>query len=287
MKKLTILILTVVFSAGFANAQVEQIVNKNGVPVLPEAGQFAIGVDAVPFLQYVGDFMNGTSTNTAANFGFPDVNGQIYAKYFLSETNAIRGRVLINQNTRQRVNRVAQDGITQPSALQPIEVEDERIESNFNLQIGGGMEFRRGKGRLIGVYGGEVMVGLNTSKVTHNFGNPLDINNQTPTSTNWPGTGSSRQASRAIGVTNPNSFMAGFNGFGGVEYFFAPQISIAGEFTLGLAYTGTNRSEVVSETWDEVTQDRIEVRNVNAGTLTNFGIFTGNVGGSINLFFHF
>jgi len=285
MKKLTILFLAVACFMGTMNAQVEQIVNKNGVAVLPEAGQFAIGVDARPFLQYVGDFMNSTSTNTAATFNLP--SGQLYGKYFLSETNAIRGRLSFSQNTIQQVNRITQDGQTQPQSIAPIEVEDERITNSFNVQLGGGMEFRRGKGRLIGVYGGEAFVGLQTSNVTNNFGNAISLDNQTPTSTAWPGTGSSRVASRTISETNANSFIAGLNGFAGVEYFFAPQISIGGEFTFGLSYTGTNRSEVVTETWDEVTQAPIEIKNVNAGTLTNFGIFTGNVGGSINLFFHF
>lgn len=55
MKKLTILLFMALVGFTTVNAQVEQMVNKNGTNVMPEAGQFAIGFDALPFFGYVGD----------------------------------------------------------------------------------------------------------------------------------------------------------------------------------------------------------------------------------------
>lgn len=288
MKKLSILVLMAFVSiVGTANAQVEQITSKNGVPVLPEAGTFAIGFDALPFLRFAGNMFNGNTNNSPfagfANQGGAGAGGTLYGKYFLSETSAIRGRLSINQSTNQNVNRVILDGQAVPQAN--IEVEDELITNNFGLQLGGGMEFRRGKGRLIGVYGGEALIGLNTSNESYTYGNLITANNQAPTTTNFGGNlvGNSRVTSR----TNPNSFSLGAFGFAGVEYFFAPQISIGAEFTLGLRYTGTNRSEVVREEWEANSAAIITVTDLNAGNLTNFGIATGVWGGSINLMFHF
>lgn len=288
MKKLSILfVMAFVSILGTANAQVEQITNKNGVAVLPEAGSYAIGFDALPFLRFAGNMFNGNTNNGVfagyANQGGAGAGGTLYGKYFLSETNAIRARFAINQSTVQTVNRVIQDGQAVPQTN--IEVEDELVTNNFGVLLGGGMEFRRGKGRLMGVYGGEAQISLNTSNEKYAYGNAITADNQAPTTSNFGNNvfGDSRVISR----TNPNSFGIAALGFAGVEYFFAPQISIGAEFTLGIRYTGTNRSEVVREEWEANQGAVINVSDVNAGTLTNFGVATGVWGGSINLMFHF
>ena len=301
MKKLSFLFLVVFVSfAGTISAQeeetttsggVKQITNKNGVPVLPEAGSYAIGFDALPFLRYAGNMFNANTNNNNpvagfANQGGAGLGGTLYGKYFLSESNAIRARFSINQSTVQDVNRVILDGQSVPQSN--IEVEDEFINSSFNVQLGGGMEWRRGKGRLMGVYGAEVLVGLSTSSESYTYGNAITAGNQAPTTTTNFATGNSAPiSSRIISRTNPNSFNLTALGFAGVEYFFAPQISIGAEFTLGLRYTGTNRSELVREEWEANSGTVINVSDVNSDILTNFGIATGVWGGSINLMFHF
>jgi len=293
MKKLSILFFMALFAfIGTSNAQVQQMTNKNGVNILPEAGSFAIGFDALPFLRFAGNMFNG-NLNNGINAGFVNqggtgLGGTLYGKYFLSEKNAIRARLSINQSTNQFVNRVVQDGQAVPQ--NNIEVDDELVVGNFGLQLGGGMEFRRGKGRLMGVFGGEAMFGLNTSSETYTYGNMISSDNQTPTSTtdfNANGGNPAQLRNRVISRTNPNSFNLSVMGFAGVEYFFAPQISIGAEFTLGLRYTGTNKSEVVSEEWEANSSEVINISNVDGGRLTNFGIATGVWGGSINLMFHF
>lgn len=301
MKKLSFLFLMVFVSfAGTISAQeeetttsggVKQITNKNGVPVLPEAGSYAIGFDALPFLRFAGNMFNGNTNNNNpvagfANQGGAGLGGTLYGKYFLSESNAIRARFSINQSTVQDVNRVILDGQSVPQSN--IEVEDEFINSSFNVQLGGGMEWRRGKGRLMGVYGAEALVGLSTSSESYTYGNAITAGNQAPTTTTNFATGNSAPiSSRIISRTNPNSFNLTALGFAGVDYFFAPQISIGAEFTLGLRYTGTNRSEVVREEWEANSGTVINVSDVNSDILTNFGIATGVWGGSINLMFHF
>lgn len=293
MKKLTILLFFALVGFTSVNAQVEQIVNKNGVPVMPEAGQFAIGFNALPFFGYVGDMFNGTSTNTSLSANFVSNNSglQVYGKYFLSETNAIRGRVRVNHNIVQDVNRVAMDGQANPQSN--IEVEDQMITRDFTLELGGGMEWRRGKGRLIGVYGGEAFIGLNTSSRNFTYGNGITEDNQDPsTSTFFFGGNSATNnnffnGERVLSVTNANNFSIGARGFAGVEYFFAPQMSIGAEVFLGLAYTGTNRSQVVTEEWNGDTNEVLEINDIETGVLTGFGINTDNYGGAINLMLHF
>lgn len=289
MKKLTILFFTALFCGiGTSYGQgVEQMTNKNGVNILPEAGQFAIGFDALPFLRFAGNMFNGNTNNSVSaafpNFGGSGNGGTLYGKYFLSETMAIRGRVGIFQSTVQTVNRVMMDGQSQTN----IEVEDEMITHNFDFELGGGIEFRRGKGRLMGVYGGEIFVNTNAFNRSYAYGNALTADNQAPTTSNF-GTGNIISAGqRVTSAIAANSFGVGARGFAGVEYFFAPQISLGAEFNLGIAYTGTNRSARVTEEWDDTNAAVLEITDLNAGTLTNFGIATGVWGGSINLMFHF
>lgn len=301
MKKLSILfVLAFVSFTGAVIAQddeetttggVEQITNKNGVAILPEAGSYAIGFDALPFLRYAGNMFNGNTNNNNpfagyANQGGTGNGGTLYGKYFLSSSNAIRVRFSINQSTIQDVNRVMLDGQAIPQSN--IEVEDQVIYNNFGLNLGGGMEFRRGKGRLMGVYGGEAMIGLNTSSEAYTYGNAITAGNQAPTTTtNFNAGTSAPVGSRILSRTNPNSFSVSALGFAGVEYFFAPQISIGAEFTLGVRYTGINRSEVVREEWEANSGTVINVSDVDANILTNFGVATGVWGGAINLMFHF
>ena len=291
MKKKFVLLLSVVtIFVGSVQAQVEQMTNKNGVPILPEAGSFALGFDAMPFFRFVGNMFNGNVDNGLyagfSNQGGTSFGGTVYGKYFLTESNAIRARLSINQSTIQDVNRVLEDGQTIPQTN--IEVEDERITNSFGIELGGGLEFRRNKGRLVGVYGGEALIGLSTSNQQFTYGNEINSANQTPTSTTDFNSGASASLdSRIITRTNPNSFSIGAIGFVGVEYFFAPQISIGAEFNLGIRYTGTNRSEIISQEWDANSNSVIETSNVGGGRLTNFGIATGVWGGSINLMFHF
>jgi hypothetical protein len=290
MKKLTILFFTALFCGiGTSYGQgVEQMTNKNGVNILPEAGQFAIGFDALPFLRFAGNMFNGNTANTVnaafPNFGGSGAGGTLYGKYFLSETMAIRGRVGIFQSTTQVVNRVMLDGQAVPQSN--IEVEDEMIAHSFNFELGGGIEFRRGKGRLMGVYGGEIFVNTNASNRSYTYGNALTADNQAPGTSNFGGNVIT-PGQRVTSAIDANSFGVGARGFAGVEYFFAPQISLGAEFNLGIAYTGTNRSARVTEEWDDTNAAILEITDLNAGTLTNFGVATGVWGGSLNLMFHF
>ena len=57
--KSLMLVLALVFVANFANAQ-NACCTKNGTNGLPEAGEFSIGIDAVPVLNYFGNFFNNS-----------------------------------------------------------------------------------------------------------------------------------------------------------------------------------------------------------------------------------
>ena len=269
----------------------EVLTNKKGMPILPMEKSFAIGFDALPMLRYAGNMFNGTNDNGSTLIGFANQGGTssggtLYGKYFLTDSKAIRARLSINQSRVQDVNRVVLDG--QMPVQSNIEVEDELVSRNFSMSFGGGMEWRKGRGRLVGVFGGELLLSSTKSSEEITYGNVITSGNQTPTSTiSFDLVESGPVSVRTISKTNPNSFGLTALGFAGVEYFCAPQISVGAEVTMGLNYSRTSRSEVVTEEWDANSGTVLNISDVDSNVLTKFGIATGIWGGSINVMFHF
>ena len=76
MKKITITLTVLMAFTIFVNAQTTTspttpLVSKKGYTILPQAGDYAIGIDAVPMLKYAGNIFNNTANNTAA-FNFKE-----------------------------------------------------------------------------------------------------------------------------------------------------------------------------------------------------------------------
>ncbi|MBR9831853.1 hypothetical protein GYB57_06890 [bacterium] len=64
MKKKMFFAVAAVLISGVTMGQ-EVLTSKKGVPILPEAGDYAIGVDATLFLDYTGNLFNGNLGNTS------------------------------------------------------------------------------------------------------------------------------------------------------------------------------------------------------------------------------
>lgn len=91
MMKKTLLVAAAALFASVTFAQEGIITNKKGTPILPQAGDYAIGVDATPFLEYFGNMFNGENFNAAPGFQYnTDRPFSIYAKQFISSTEAYR-----------------------------------------------------------------------------------------------------------------------------------------------------------------------------------------------------
>ena len=89
MKK-SILAVAVVLGATSLFAQ--KLESKNGEAYLPAAGDWAVGIDATPFLNYFGNFIGGGQGNNAApTWNFLTTNQTITGKYFVEDDMAYRG----------------------------------------------------------------------------------------------------------------------------------------------------------------------------------------------------
>ena len=254
--------------------------SKRGVYLLPEAGDFALGIDAYPFLQYLGSFFSRYGGSAPKFQGF---NETIYGKYFLTDDRALRARLSFDffNNAEKGVVRNDEEVMNNPLNANATVI-DVWNYSRSSVDLGVGYEFRRGKGRVQGFYGGEVFLGFQSGeKGKYEWANPMTAVNPAP-STSW---GSS--SNRTTEYKDGNTFSAGVGGFVGVEYFFAPQMSIGGELSLRLKLSFTGQSETTSENWN-TSSDKLQVQTTRSGSWVaqRVGAYT-NTGGSIFLMFHF
>ena len=145
-------------------------------------------------------------------------------------------------------------------------VKDTWTRSSTGIVIGGGIEKRKGKGRLQGFYGGEALLSYQaTTTDRYTYGNALtqnptddqpDVNPGDATySTNWGTNNLNGVFNQNAGVTSARllnskvgeSIGLGIRGFIGAEYFFMPKMSIGGEFGWGLAL---QRNGKTSREWE-------------------------------------
>jgi hypothetical protein len=295
MKK-AIMLLSLCVGVAFA-AQAQEgstsapVLNKRGVALLPQKGDFAIGIEATPFLEYAGNFFSMAGNNQAPTF--EGINNTIYGKYFWkNDKEAIRASLHMNFR-RQTFKGVVTDDET--IANDPLNVNatvvDVMKDGGYDVELWAGYEFRRGHGRLQGFYGGELGLGLGRDMNTYEYANPMTALNTMPSTENF-GSNIIGGTQRILEDKSDPTFTFGLGAFAGVEYFFAPQMSIGGELNLRFAFESVRQSEVTTEEWDAANG------NVREETLRNSSWGNGGgrakhtrlntvTGGNIFLMFYF
>ncbi|MBI3136754.1 MAG: hypothetical protein HYZ14_18920 [Bacteroidetes bacterium] len=292
MKKIIGVSLALVLSA-VSFAQNEQIQNKNGVDMMPVAGEWGVGMNALPVINYIGNAFNGNTANFNMN-GNKFVNywagNTLFGKYMLSDDNAVRAQLRIGQYNNTYNNYVYSDRASSPDSL----VLDTYTTRSSFYNIGAGYEFRRGKNRLRGIYGGEVMYmfqrGISTD---YTYGNGYGVGNMAPTATSWWSWGGvnteAPTAERIVSQTGGNYNGIGLRGFIGVEYYILPKICFGTEFGWGLMYGKTGEMTTRTEYFDagQASGEEVIWRETTTAGNTGLSIDTDNFGGSLYMMFYF
>ena len=270
----------------------DELTSKSGVPILPEAGDYAIGVDATPFITLFGNFIkinNGVAFTDPSAFNFLDGNNTIYGKYFLDAQTAIRVKMNITMLSQKFNNNVQDDAnaATDPNAV----VTDTWKHSANKIILGAGYEIRRGKGRLQGFYGGEAQLSLGGgTHDTYTYGNGMNSSTDSiPTSTTWSASGytSSPTSARVTEAKVAGSFGLGLRGFVGVEYFILPKVSFGGEFGWGFAFNSFGTGSTTVESWD-MTTHTVKTTTTEVPGHSNMSLGTDNlINGNIYILVHF
>ncbi len=255
-------IALVAMAFGVSSAFAQDLTSKKGEPILPEAGDYMIGIDANPFLNYLGNFFGKTNNNVAPSFNFMNGNNMIVGKYFKDAKTAYRVGIRIgldNQTTKKQT--VDQSVTTAPVYPNlPTYSDDKLVHNKTNIGLTVGIEKRKGKTRLQGFYGADLMLWVSSAKDSYTYGQTLDPNGsiaglQAVTAANSSNFGSNLNTGLLGGATSGrtlssrtgNGFGFGLRAFIGAEYFVLPKISIGGEFGWGVGYMTGGKTTTVIE----------------------------------------
>jgi hypothetical protein len=308
MKKTVFLAAALLIGAGSFAQEEEKV-------YLPEAEDWAVSIDATPFLNYFGNFIGGNGLNTAPTWDFLANDFRITGKYFKTEDMALRASLRLGFGSNSATNMVAdRANIANPSwpETEPM-VENNAKFGRTNVGVSGGVEYRKGKGRLQGYYGAELGVSVSSTKDTYTYGNELTAStaavpvNVTGADDFTGGVLGTSILNGVDGVGNPyqgrvtehNSglgFGVGLRGFIGAEYFIIPKLSIGGEFGWGLVFNTSGASSTTHEargTQFGATADAVETVTVEGDKTSGFSVDSDNLNqvfgtaGSLRLTFHF
>ncbi len=277
MKKIFILILLISFPKIFSQeTEQQQVVTKSGKEILPKAGDIALGVDALPYLNYLGNIFNNTTNNTLA-LG----SNTLYFKYYLSDNSAVR--ICLNINSNKIINKyyVQDDAARMADPLSRAVLIDKKVTSNNGYGIALGYLMSRGYDRVRGFYGIQAGYNYNRGTLEYQYGNSMTPENPTP-STAW-----GRQATRILEKDNGIVQTIGGGIVVGVEYYFLPKICIGGEVTLQYQYSWGSQSNQKTETI--VGNDLIQIDDeLSPGDKSSsLNTFRPATFGGLYLMFHF
>lgn len=288
MKKLLLIIPAMVI--GTIHAQ--DLTSKDGEPILPQAKDWGIGIDATRFIKN-------------ASFDFVSTAQSISAKYFKDAKTAYRFGVRVGINSWTTKTMVddkvaAASGVsTFPAAVAMKENTWKRSATAIGLSYG--IEKRRGITRLQGIYGAELSVYISTTKDKFSYGNALNpstsgsgqITVDSTDAMSSPYFGSAgnidyspkiqgvQGAARVIERKNGLAFSIGARAFIGAEYFVLPKMSLGGEFGWGFGFSSTGRSETTFESIGQSNSQgaappSVKNTTVDGGTSNHFGLDTDN-----------
>lgn len=279
---------SVVLSSGSSSSgNNPQIQNKSGADIMPVKGEFAIGMSANPFFQFAGNMFGFTGSNNSLGLSKFIQGSQLFAKYMISDNNAVRLRFRGFSFNEFYTNEVYDD----LSNIAEAKVEDKYSSERGGLDLVAGYEWRRGKSRFRVVYGAEVGYSYNMGfRETYSYGNDYSASNLAPTSTvSWNSSTTNNgipDAERIVTRKGNASNSFGLRGFAGVEYYLLPKLCIGSEFGWGGSYILRGDRVDTYERY-EVVRNEITQRELKSNGANELFIDTDNLNGAIYLLFYF
>lgn len=260
--------------------------SKRGVPILPEAGEWSVGFNAVPFLDWAFDksrIMSNTAASSAANTMGYQIDQTLVLQKMTTENTAMRLKIRFETESHKQFGEVDKSGTTATPAEK---VEDSEVSKRRQIALGYGSLTYRGKGRVKGFYGYEGMLKLDDGgRTTYEYGNEINADYQDPAATDF---GSNiNGTSRTLKNKVAGMYSVGAAAIIGVEYFFAPKMSVSCEYSWGVEYMRSGKGKTTSEAWDGTTSSVKETETEGTRGDRNADIQVGNDNAAINLKFYF
>ena len=286
-------VLTAAFAAGVFTLMA-QPVSKKGEQYLPREGDWAVGIDASPFLKYVGNLFTEAENNSpSAEF----INDQfaISVKKFTRDDRAYRASFRINV-LADSYRAFIPEFSTEPTNTT---VEDKYSRTFTNAYLSAGIEKRLGNTRIQGLYGAEGYLGFGSEKHSFDYGNKITPENTSPERSefaldfqNDPREITNIDASGAFMTEfkKGTMFTIGARVFLGAEVFIFPKWSVGFEYGLGLGYAYRGNSSIMEEQWAVPiggTSEQFVTTVTDEGGSSRFLLDTDNSGGAFYMFFYF
>ena len=233
-----------------------------------KAGDYGLGIDAVPVVDFVLDktriFSNSapSSAGSIVNFYQPFT---ISGKYMITDNAAYRGMLSLGYYSETKRNFVSKVGSTSGE-----KVEDAKRSSDLSVFIQAGKQFYRGNRNLRGFYGYDGILGISRENMKNNsYGNDLSENNS---------------ASRVVSSHSGTEISLGARVFVGAEYYLIKNLSLSAELGYGLLYMRNGGSRSTSEKFEggEIKSETTE----SAGS-SEFTLDTDAMNSKIMLNFYF
>jgi hypothetical protein len=232
------------FFTGFIfSASAQEITSQRGESILPKKGDWCLAFDAAPFLLYSGNLLN-ESANNAAHTQFPNgYENTLVLKKFKEDNRALRFKLRVGSFTEKIDTLVVDLGSTNPEPS----VTDSKKTSEQNFAFGVGFQKSRGKGRLQGYRGLELLIKYSSRTTTYTYGGGA------LTSLVWSHTNTFGQGAGVTEVKAGNQVGFNMRYVLGAEFFFAPKMSLSAEYSWGLNYFVIGEASTKSERWDFAT----------------------------------
>ena len=124
---------------------------------LPKAGDIAVGIEASPILDFVGNMFNGT-VGQQSNSHWGNQDYTLHGRYFLADDLAVRAHLRLNSSDNKKIERkfIQDDAALAKNPLSQDKVEDKKVSYKNEWGLAVGAQQFRGQGRLRGFYGADL-----------------------------------------------------------------------------------------------------------------------------------
>ena len=254
---------------------IEILKTKKGLVILPEAKDWRLTGSANALLDYTGNLFNKNNISASTPFASQSIS----ISYFKTATKAYFATLGTSITNETKTNYVSDDLNT---TAEYKEVIDKRKNNRTYVSLSLGIEKRKGQRRLQGIYGVSIWTSIDNLSYKYTYGNSYSPTNTAPTSSlagsfNISDTLSTRKIKENYGLAL---------GFGanikiGLEYFFAPKMSIGAAISFGPSFSFRGNGTTQTENFSTTTNS-IETRKT--GGTNSFSILTNSSGLSLNFY---
>lgn len=272
---------------------------------LPSAGDFAITVNASPFLYYLGNLFNGTIGNGLDDFGNKPYLSETKTWNYIRPLISVSGKYMYTDKLGFRLNvgwmynhdrlryYAPDDAALMVNPLSEKKVVDIYRDNNVGASLSAAAEYRVGKRRVQGIFGGGLLYAFQWDRQTFSYGNAITELNQKPSCGMEPdvyeapakeGFNTMRYLSKYS--EDPTHYL-GIVLFVGVEWFITPQISLGGEVNIAAAYNWTRQRYYTAEGFNTLSKQTETWTELEVPSSRGFDFGTGNIGAAITLSFYF